>query len=500
MTVVSPIKFGTDGWRAIIAEDYTFANVRACAASVVRYLQAHGLAERGLVVGYDTRFASEDFAAAVAEVACAAGVPVLLADRAVPTPVVSFSILDRRAGGAVVITASHNPWRYNGFKYKPEYAGSASPEVVAELEAALPSILDGPPPAVLSLDEGLRAGRVQWLDPRPSYMAQVARIVGLDAIRGAGLKIAVDSMYGTGAGYLAELVAGRSSVHEIHAERNPVFPGIHAPEPIARNLDGLANAIRGSGADVGIATDGDADRLGVMDEHGRFVNQLQVFALLTYYLLEVRGERGPIVKSATTTEMVRRLGELYGVPVFETPVGFKFLGPKMIEADALIGGEESGGYGFRGHVPERDGILAGLFFLDFMARTGKRPSELLAELYAKVGPHFYDRLDIRLSGDGEREAMRARAAAARPGEIGGLKVVARDTIDGFRFRFEDGGWLLVRFSGTEPLARIYAEVVGDESRVAKVLEAAREMVGASGKPSVLGGGDLGAEATRGHTG
>jgi len=478
MSLVSPIKFGTDGWRAIIAEDFTFANVRACAAAVVRYLQSHGLSERGLVVGYDTRFASEDFAVAVAEVGCAAGVPVLLTDRAVPTPVVSFSILDQRAGGAVVVTASHNPWRYNGFKYKPEYAGSASPEVVAELEAALPAILAGPPPAVLPLDEAERTGVLRWFDPRPPYMAHLERIVGLDAVRGTGLKVAVDSMYGTGAGYIAELVAGRSTVHEIHAERNPLFPDIHAPEPIARNLEGLGAAIRSLGADVGIATDGDADRLGVMDEQGRFVNQLQVFALLTYYFLEVRGERGPIVKSATTTEMVRRLGEMYDVPVFETPVGFKYLGPKMIETNALIGGEESGGYGFRGHVPERDGILAGLYFLDFMARTGKRPSELLADLYAKVGPHFYDRVDIRLSSDGQREAMRKRAAAARPRSIGGLNVVGRDTIDGFRFRFEDGGWLLVRFSGTEPLARIYAEVVGDESRVASVLDAAREMVGA----------------------
>ncbi len=475
---VTPIKFGTDGWRAIIGEDYTFDNVRACAASVVRYLKAHGLADRGLVVGYDTRFASEDFAAAVAGVACAAGVPTLLTESPVPTPVVSFSILDQKAGGAVVITASHNPWRYNGFKYKPEYAGSASPEVVAELEGPLSEILAGPPAVSMPMDQAERDGILRRFDPRCSYLERLTQLVGLDAVRNAGLTVAIDSMYGTGAGYLAELVGGgRTRACEVHAERNPIFPGIHAPEPIGRNLDALGETVRSEHADVGIATDGDADRLGVMDEQGRFVNQLQVFALLTYYLLEVRGERGPIVKSATTTQMVRRLGEIYGVPVHETAVGFKYLGPKMIETNALIGGEESGGYGFRGHVPERDGVLAGLYFLDFVARTGKRPSELLADLYAKVGPHFYDRVDVQLSGDAEREKLRERAAAARPDQIAGLKVVDRDTLDGFRFRFEDGGWMLIRFSGTEPLARIYTEVVGDESRVARVLQAGREMLG-----------------------
>src|SRR5581483_7817334 len=282
----------------------------------------------------------------------------------------------------------------------------------------------------------------------------------------------------TGAGYLASLLeGGTATLTELHGVRNPAFPGIHAPEPIARNLQELSALMAGGGFDIGIATDGDSDRVGIADERGNFINQLQVFALLAFYLLDVRGERGPIVKSGTTTRMVQRLGELYHVPVYETQVGFKFLGPKMMETDALIGGEESGGYGFRGHVPERDGILAGLYFLDFVARTGKRPSELLAELYDKVGPHYYDRLDIELKPE-DRDAIRTRASEAHPDRIAGIKVTGIDTVDGFRFTLADKGWLLLRFSGTEPLVRIYTEVVGDESLVPKVLQAGRELIGA----------------------
>lgn len=471
------IKFGTDGWRAIIAEDYTFDNVRACAYSACLYLKAHGLAGRGLIVGYDARFASEDFAAAVAEVAAAEGIKVWLSDRLCPTPVVSYSIIDKRAGGGVVITASHNPWRWNGFKYKPEYGGSASPEVVAELEQRLPEAVGRVVPR-RDIDEAKRDGAVELFDPRAPYLGQLARLADLGALKSAGLRICYDAMYGTGAGYFAALLEGGATrVTELHGYVNPVFPGMHAPEPIARNLGEMQEAMRAGGYDIGIATDGDADRVGIADERGEFINQLQVFGLLAYYLLEVRGERGPIVKSVTTTAMVQRLGEMYGVPVHETQVGFKFLGPKMMETDALIGGEESGGYGFRGHVPERDGILAGLYMLDFVARTGKRPSELLEELYAKVGPHYYDRLDLPLKPE-DRERIWKRAEAARPDSIAGLRVTGRDTTDGFRFMLGDKGWLLLRFSGTEPLVRIYTEVVGDASLVRRVLDEGREIIGA----------------------
>jgi len=470
------IKFGTDGWRAVIADDYTFDNVRACAASVAMLLKKHQLDGRGLVVGYDTRFAAEDFAVAVAEVVAAQGIHVSLTDRYVPTPVVSHSIIDRKAGGGVVITASHNPWRWNGFKYKPDYGGSASPEIVSEIEAPLPQ-LAGRRIERMDIERARAEGLVQTIDARTPYLQSLSRLVDIERLKASGINVAYDAMYGTGGGYLAELLAGgKSKLTELHGERNPAFPGIHAPEPIGRNLDGLTSLIGRGGFDVGVATDGDSDRLGLTDEKGGFINQLQVFALLTYYLLEARGERGAIVKSVTTTRMVQRLGELYGVPVHETQVGFKFLGPKMMETDALIGGEESGGYGFRGHVPERDGILAGLYFLDFMARTGKRPTELLAALYEKVGAHYYDRLDIALREE-DRDRIWKRAEAAHPDAVAGIKVTESDRTDGFRFILGDKGWLLLRFSGTEPLVRIYTEVVGDESLVQRVLADGREIVG-----------------------
>jgi len=470
------IKFGPDGWRAVGGEDYTFDNVRACAASAAMYLKAHGLADRGLIVGYDARFASENFAAAVAEVVAAQGIRVALTSTHCPTPVVSYSIIDRGAGGGVVITASHNPWQWNGFKYKPEYGGSASPQVVGELEAPLGDLVGREIPTV-DLEDAKRAGMVEVFDPRAPYLAQLGRLIDLQLLKDAGLNVCYDAMYGTGAGYFTALLAGgKTQLTELHGYRNPIFPGMHAPEPIARNLDEMAATMRAGGFDIGIATDGDADRVGIADERSVFINQLQVFGLLAYYLLEYRGERGAIVKSITTTAMVQRLGELYGVPVHETQVGFKFLGPKMMETDALIGGEESGGYGFRGHVPERDGVLAGLYMLDFVARSGKRPSELLAEVYAKVGEHHYDRIDVTLRDD-QRDAILKRAREARPDAVAGMAVTAIDTTDGYRFALGDHGWLLFRFSGTEPLLRIYTEVVGDESLVPRVLAAGREMLG-----------------------
>jgi alpha-D-glucose phosphate-specific phosphoglucomutase len=469
-------KFGTDGWRAIIADDYTFENVRACASSAAMYLQRHGLADRGMIIGYDARFASADFAVAAAEVVAAYGINVALSQTICPTPVVSYSIIDRKAGGGIVITASHNPWRWNGFKYKPEYGGSASPEVVEELERELPALVQVQAPRV-EIDQAKRDGLVSEFDARAAYRAQLARLVDIDRLKSAGFNLCYDAMYGTGAGYYAALLeGGKTKLTELHGYINPTFPGMHAPEPIARNLTEMEATMREGKFDVGVAHDGDADRVGIADERGNFINQLQVFALLAYYMLEYRGDRGPIVKSITTTSMVQKLGEIYGVPVHETKVGFKFLGPRMMETDALIGGEESGGYGFRGHVPERDGILAGLYMLDFIARSGKRPSELLAELYDKVGPHHYDRLDIALRED-QRDAIVKRAAEARPDALAGIPVTGIDTTDGFRFSLGDAGWLLLRFSGTEPLVRIYTEVRGDPSLVQRVLAEGREIVG-----------------------
>lgn len=473
------IKFGTDGWRALIAEDFTFANVRALAASIARYLNETGLGKRGLVVGYDTRFGSDRFAEAVAEVVTAAGIHVRLTSTFAPTPAISYAIVHHGAGGAVAVTSSHNPASWNGIKYKPEYAGSASPEVVARLEAPLDEILAAGEPRRLPLAEAKAQGLLESFDPRAPFLEALAAQVNVEAIKTAGLRIAVDSMYGTGQGYFAELLhGGASTVTELHAEFNPAFPGLHAPEPILRNLGALRDLMREPTApddedprttafDVGLATDGDADRLGVMDENGTFMTQLEVFALLAYYMLEVRGERGPIVRSITTTRMVDRMGERYGVPVYETAVGFKFLGPKMMESDAILAGEESGGYAFRGHIPERDGIMAGLCFLDLVARTGKRPTELLAQLAQEFGEHHYDRIDVELDA-GARQRIEAAVRAANPTEVGGYAVTGRSDLDGYLFNLEGGGWLLFRFSGTEPLMRIYTEIA-DKARVPQVL-------------------------------
>ena len=471
----SPIKFGTDGWRAIIAQDFTFDNVRACTQGVADYLKQANLSQKGLVIGYDTRFASEDFAAAAAEVIAGNGIKVYLCPKATPTPVISFGVLVKKAGGAIIITASHNPAIWNGFKYKDDHGSSASDEITTQIERFISQALTAGKVNRLPLDKAVGQGLVVEPDLDPVYFDQITRLVDLDAIRQAGLKLVFDPMYGAGAGYLERVLGGGTTeLIEINSERNPLFPGIR-PEPIAVNLAKLSATVKERGADVGLATDGDADRMGIVDEKGTFLTQLQVFALLCLYLLEIRGERGPIVKTLTTTSMLYRLGEIYGVPVYETPVGFKYVAPTMRAKDALIGGEESGGYGFRGHVAERDGILANLYFLDLMVKTGKNPSELIDYLYSKVGPHHYRRVDIKFPG-AKRQAIINRIQNNPPNSIDNVQVLKLDTIDGFRFMLADNTWLLIRFSGTEPILRVYTET-DSPARAERLLELGKKMAG-----------------------
>ena len=469
------IRFGTDGWRAVIGWEYTADNVRACAAGTALYLRKNNLAERGLLVGYDTRFLSEEFAAEVAGVTTAMGVPTYLGNAAAPTPVVSYNVIDRHAGGAAIITASHNPANWNGYKYKPEYGGSASTEEVEALEAEINRV-SRDSIQTLSPDEALRQGVLEYIDPSTPYLNHVAKLVDLLTIRNSGLKVAVDAMHGAGAGYLPQLLeGGRTTVTELRGERNPAFPGMQQPEPVAHNLTPLSEWITSNGADIGIALDGDADRVGLVDEKGRFITTLQTFTLLALYLLEQRQERGPLVKSTTMTSMIYRLGKLFDVPVYETAVGFKFLGPVMMRENALTAGEESGGFAFRGHVPERDGILSGLFLLDMVVKTGKRPSELLDYLFSKLGPHYYDRLDVPFSPE-NRRATEKRVGSQRPDALGGSRVTSRDETDGVRFMLEEGAWLLIRFSGTEPLLRIYAEAASEDA-VKRLLDEGRNLAG-----------------------
>ena len=471
--IENPIKFGTDGWRGVIARDFTFDNVQVCAQAVAEYLKQTGLDKQGLIIGYDTRFASEDFASAAAEVVAGNGIKAYLCPRATPTPIISFGTMARKAGGAIIITASHNPATWNGFKYKTKDGAGAPDEVTAEIEKNISRILDTKKVEQLPLDDALKQGLVEHLDLAPVYLKHIAGLVDLNGLRQARLKVIVDSMYGAGAGYLKSLLSGGAiEVVEINSERNPLFPGIR-PEPIAANLEKLSATIKEQGADVGLATDGDADRIGIMDENGVFLTTLQVFALLCLYLLEVRGERGTIVKTITTTSMLYRLGEMFDVPVRETPVGFKYVAPIMMDENALVGGEESGGYGFRGHAPERDGILAALYFLDLMAKTGKTPSQLIDYLYSKVGPHHFNRVDIEFP-EPERQAIIERITKNLPADIDGVKVEKFDTFDGYRFTLADTSWLLIRFSGTEPLLRTYAES-STPARVEKLLKLGRKL-------------------------
>ncbi|MCX7681427.1 MAG: phosphoglucomutase/phosphomannomutase family protein [Anaerolineae bacterium] len=471
---MSNIKFGTDGWRGRIAEDYTFDNVRRCAQGFAAYLIAHGKEGSDLVIGYDRRFAAEHFAAAAAEVMAGNGFHVWLTDKATPTPVISYSIVERGAAGGINITASHNPPSDCGFKVRDEHGAAVAPEGLREIEALIPPLDQV---RRMPLAQAQAQGRITIWEPAPAYLAHISKLVDVEPIKEAGLHILVEPMWGNGAGWFPRLLAGgKTMVTEIHSERNPLFPEMLRPEPIPPNVDVALRKTVELGADVCLILDGDADRMGIGDEHGVFVNQLQVYALLAYYFLEVRGERGPIVKTLSTTSMLEKLGELYGVPVYQTGVGFKFVGPKMLETNALIGGEESGGYAFRGSVPERDGILGNLYFLDLMVRTGKSPAQLLKQLYTRLGAtYYYDRVDTQFPPE-QRPQAQARLDAARPTSLAGLRVTDVLTTDGYKYVLEDGGWLLIRFSGTEPIVRVYCETT-DERRVKPLLDEGLALIG-----------------------
>ena len=456
----SPIIFGTDGWRGFIAEDYTFENVRRCTQGFSDYLLEKGKKGQWIVVGHDKRFLSEYFARTVCEVLNGNGINAYLTDGPTPTPVIAYAVVDKKAAGAVNITASHNPSTDNGYKVRDENGGAIPPDDLKKIEQSIP--LTDENIKLVKFEEAIKNGSTVLFDASINYIKHLDDLIDLNPIKNAGLKIVVDAMWGNGAGWFTKLLSGGSTeVIEIHDQRNPIFPEMKRPEPIPPNIDvGLKTTVDRQ-ADVLLITDGDADRVGIGDEKGNFINQLQVFALLAYYLLEVRKERGPIVKTLSTTSMLEKLGKLYDVPVYETGVGFKYVAPKMLATDAMIGGEESGGYAFRGNVPERDGILAGLYMLDFMVKLNKKPSELLALLFSKIGAHYYDRIDTAFSGD--RKLREEKILSAKPEKIGGLSVTGLNTLDGYKFLLEDGGWLLIRFSGTEPIMRVYCETThGDK--------------------------------------
>ena len=471
------IKFGTDGWRGIIADDYTYDSVRVATQGIAQYLVSRP--NPSAIVGYDTRFSSDLFAREVAQVLAANGVTVHLIDAPAPTQVSTYAILDKKASGGLVITASHNPYYFSGLKYKPEYAGSASPEVTNRLEEEIQRVQRGGRVRQVRFDDAARDGRITIFDPMPAYTAQINLLVKLDRIKAAGLRILHEPMYGASQGYVRALLSGgKTTVDEIHQERNPGFGGMH-PEPIAQWMPEALERMRTGRYDLGIANDGDADRVGIIDERGQFINQLQVMALLMMYLVEKRGQKGDVVRSLTSTSMADKLGERFGVKVHETPVGFKYIGPLMMELNAILGGEESGGFAFRGHIPERDGVLSGIMFADMIVDYGQPLSKILDHLIELVGPHFYARHDLHLDRQeypARRQEIYGRLQNETPTELAGGRIVRSRTDDGFKYYLEDGSWVLIRFSGTEPLIRVYSEAPSKE-RVDRLLAALEEKLG-----------------------
>ncbi|MEP7002922.1 MAG: phosphoglucomutase/phosphomannomutase family protein [Chloroflexota bacterium] len=476
------IVFGTDGWRARIAEEYTYDAVRVCANGVAEWVKSTGEEKRGIVIGFDRRFSSEFFADAAAEVITAHGIPVHLATTASPTQSFSWATMRKKAKAGIVITASHNPWMDNGFKVKAETGAAAGPDMLKAIESYIHP-LEGTPEKIQrrKLDDAEKAGLIERFDPAPDYLGHVAELFDLEAFKAAGYTLVCEPLYGSAGGYFTRLLGGgKTKVIELHSERNPYFGGVN-PEPIPPNINEFLARIPTEHADVGLAVDGDADRAGLGDENGAFVTTLTLYALLMWYLIEIRGLKQPVVKTVNMTSMADRLGERFGVKVYEVPVGFKYIGAKMQETGAMFGGEESGGYGFAMNMPERDGIVADLFILDFMLKSKKKPSELIKELMAMAGPSFYLRRDLHFDAASYPDVKKRVVAALDREKPTGLasrpvaRIVHLDTKDGTKFFLDDGSWLLLRLSGTEPLVRVYAET-RSQAELAPLLDAGEKMV------------------------
>jgi phosphomannomutase len=438
------IKFGTDGWRGILAADFTFRNVRAVARAVAGYLKA-AEPDKVCLIGYDNRFLAPEMAKVAWDVLQAEDVPATLVDRPTPTPVLAYAVKQREAGGAIMFTASHNPPMWQGMKFIPSYAGPASPEITRQLEAAANRY---------AADERIDAqipAEVPEFDPAPAYWAHLEQLVDLPKLRASGLTFAYDGMYGVGSEYMARL---QPKVF-LHGTRDPLFGGI-TPEPTGEGLQPLIKAMHEAGAALGLANDGDADRFGVVDPALGYLNANQVLTLLLWYLTEVKGRKGMVVRTLATTHLLDRIAAASGCPVLETPVGFKYLAQAMLEHDVLLAGEESGGLSVGGHIPEKDGILACLLMAQIRAECGPL-KELLDNIAFRFGKVFTRRIDVHLH-PGDKEKIEARLQAEQfPKEIGGCRVLGLEKRDGYKFLLEGGAWTLMRFSGTEPLVRVYGE-------------------------------------------
>jgi len=460
--MATQIKFGTDGWRGIIADDYTFESVRRVGNAIAHYVHENEDATKGLVVGYDTRFCSRAFAESICEVLAAAGIAVHLSGDYTPTPALSYAVVNLGAAGGVMITSSHNPYNWNGVKYKAGYGGSGTPAIMKLIESALDAPRIERP-----------GGRIAVTDFKTPYIAAVKKFVDLSAIKQAGFKFAIDTMYGSGRGVLSQIFTENGINHiEIRGELNPLFPGIN-PEPILPHIALLQETVVREHCQAGLATDGDADRLGAVAEDGSFVDSHKIFSLILEWLLKRKQWPGEVVRAFNTTRMIDRISAKYGRKMHECGIGFKYICDLMLERDILIGGEESGGIGIRRHLPERDGILNSLLLANIMADEGKALGQLVRDLQQEYGEHHYARTDLHLSNEIKNDAM--RRAEAKPAKLGSFKVLKIETLDGVKF-FLDAptngngaeAWVLVRASGTEPLLRIYCEAASPEL-VAQIL-------------------------------
>jgi len=484
------IKFGTDGWRGIMADDFTFDNVRLVSRAVADYINAHQMGEKGIVVGYDNRFLADRFADTVAEVMVENGIPVYKTQSPTPTPVTAFGVKTWNTAGAVMITASHNPPEYNGLKFIPHYAGPALPHITGEIENNINRLQGGivdrwDQEEALALAEmpvqektaGLNMQAVdnpikpeiKEIDPFPDYSRHMGNLIDVRAIGRAGLRLIVDPMYGCGIGYLEGLLreAG-AEVQEIQCRRDPLFGG-NLPEPTGKSLGELREWVLQEKAHLGLALDGDADRFGIIDVDGTYITPNQFLPLLYYHLVNKRGMRGPVTRTVATTHMLDRMAGKYGEEVFETAVGFKYIGRNLLEKGCVLGGEESGGLSIKGHIPEKDGILAGFLAAEMVAIHGKSLGELVQDLHREFGPIFSNRLDVHTSPE-QKERVLAEMENFAPQQLVGVPVVSRITLDGVKLVLRDGSWVLIRPSGTEPLFRIYAEAES-ENKVKELQEA-----------------------------
>lgn len=472
------IRFGTDGWRAVISDTFTYENVRIVAQSIADYvLEINERPKPEVVVGFDTRFLSDRYAIEVARVMAGNGIIAHLTRADAPTPAVSYAVVDKKAEAGVMITASHNPPRYNGVKLKASFGGAALPEQSGHVEALLEkNQREARGPNLMAYDQALESGLIDRFNPAWAYYQHLSELIDLDAVSTGELRVVADPMYGSGRGAFRDLLSRtRCHLFEIRGEMNPGFGGIH-PEPMGQYLQALVAAMQANHADVGLATDGDADRLGAMDARGEYIDAHHIFALSLQYLVENRGWQGDVVKTVSTTRMVDRLAKRYGLTVHETPVGFNHIANYMLNGDVLIGGEESGGLSIKGHIPEGDGILMGMLLLEIMA-TSKTPLHVLVnDMQKKVGPAVYARYDVPLRRPVPKKEMVTRLLDQAPQTLAGEHVAEIVTQDGVKYILADDSWLLIRPSGTEPVLRVYAEGVSDEE-VKALLTFGQEVAG-----------------------